>query len=598
MAAHLTEHLIGSILHEDPDSLKAAQEQGRSVSAPPVVAGHDEADQNGNGGALENPPEFEVYRQTAEYFAYYYSQRPIDPRLPVPLMTWEQYAVHQAAQQQMLKANSEAAFANGYLQVEQPVWGDGQGVSPSTMAKVNQGSRFLSLQERLQEDFPGGIADTLTVPGTNSQGSPGVPPRATSPTPTNGGGAASGPIPTGAPAFIPADQAYYEEQLANRMGNLNMSGGKRPGFEDEYGGQPAPFGVPNGRYYPQPRMPAGYPPPGAYMLPPGAPFLYGPPPPRADLGIAPRGLGYEWGGMPTPAFGTSALYSSSPDNASPIAGGFGAYAPPAYAVPAREMTVGYQGPKQNPQLPPANSNRFGFSGGKGAPIRSTLLEEFRSNKNKKFDLKDIVGHFVEFSGDQHGSRFIQQKLEAATAADKQLVFKEVYPHALNLMTDVFGNYVIQKFFEHGTAEQRRSLGETLQGQVLTLSLQMYGCRVVQKALEVISSEQQARLVKELEGHVMKCIKDQNGNHVIQKIIETVPIAYTQFIIDTFNNKVYQLATHPYGCRVIQRILEHPDSGMPNRTSPFFAFLQPFIVVHHFSASTPCLSAFVETVEWQ
>jgi len=56
-------------------------------------------------------------------------------------------------------------------------------------------------------------------------------------------------------------------------------------------------------------------------------------------------------------------------------------------------------------------------------VRSTLLEEFRSNKNKKFDLKDIVGHFVEFSGDQHGSRFIQQKLEAATAADKQLVFK-------------------------------------------------------------------------------------------------------------------------------------------------------------------------------
>jgi len=196
------------------------------------------------------------------------------------------------------------------------------------------------------------------------------------------------------------------------------------------------------------------------------------------------------------------------------------------------------------------------------PIRSSLLEEFRTSKNnKKFELKDIVGHFIEFSGDQHGSRFIQQKLESATVSEKNIVFKEIYPAALSLMTDVFGNYVIQKFFEHGTADHKRLLGETLVGNVLSLSLQMYGCRVVQKALEVISPEQQAHLVKELEGHVMKCVKDQNGNHVIQKVIEQVPAHFTQFIVDTFVNKVYTLATHPYGCRVIQRILEHHSDNL-------------------------------------
>ena len=47
-------------------------------------------------------------------------------------------------------------------------------------------------------------------------------------------------------------------------------------------------------------------------------------------------------------------------------------------------------------------------------------------------------------------RFIQQKLETAAVADKQLVFNEILPSALVLMVDVFGNYVIQKFFEHGT----------------------------------------------------------------------------------------------------------------------------------------------------
>lgn len=48
------------------------------------------------------------------------------------------------------------------------------------------------------------------------------------------------------------------------------------------------------------------------------------------------------------------------------------------------------------------------------------------------------------SSDQHGSRFIQQKLESCDVEEKALVFKEVLPHASKLMTDVFGNYVIQK----------------------------------------------------------------------------------------------------------------------------------------------------------
>jgi len=188
--------------------------------------------------------------------------------------------------------------------------------------------------------------------------------------------------------------------------------------------------------------------------------------------------------------------------------------------------------------------------------RSTLLEEFRNNKNRKFTLQDIIGHIVEFSGDQHGSRFIQQKLEEASPAEKQMVFKEILPSALRLMTDVFGNYVIQKFFEHGTPDQIKILGDELVGNVLSLSMQMYGCRVIQKALEVIDVEQQAKVVKELDGNIMKCVKDQNGNHVIQKCIEKVPPQLIQFIVETFYGQVYHLATHPYGCRVIQRILEY------------------------------------------
>ncbi|EYU45944.1 hypothetical protein ABFS82_04G087800 [Erythranthe guttata] len=187
---------------------------------------------------------------------------------------------------------------------------------------------------------------------------------------------------------------------------------------------------------------------------------------------------------------------------------------------------------------------------------STLLEEFKSNKTKCFELPEIAGHVVEFSADQYGSRFIQQKLETATTDEKNMVFQEIFPQALNLMTDVFGNYVIQKFFEHGMASQRRELASKLIGHVLTLSLQMYGCRVIQKAIEVVDVDQKINMVGELDGHVMRCVRDQNGNHVIQKCIESVPEDHIQFIVSTFFDQVVTLSTHPYGCRVIQRVLEY------------------------------------------
>ncbi|KAA8539279.1 hypothetical protein F0562_025971 [Nyssa sinensis] len=189
---------------------------------------------------------------------------------------------------------------------------------------------------------------------------------------------------------------------------------------------------------------------------------------------------------------------------------------------------------------------------------SSLLEELKNNKTRSIELSDIVDHVVEFSTDQYGSRFIQQKLETAPVEEKTKIFREIKPHARTLMTDVFGNYVIQKFFEHGTESQRKELASQLTGHVLALSLQMYGCRVIQKALEVVDEDHQTQMVAELDGSIMKCVRDQNGNHVIQKCIECVPQDRIQFIISAFFGQVVALSTHPYGCRVIQRVLEHCD----------------------------------------
>jgi hypothetical protein len=105
------------------------------------------------------------------------------------------------------------------------------------------------------------------------------------------------------------------------------------------------------------------------------------------------------------------------------------------------------------------------------------LSSIYSLGEKRADNKEIFGHIIEFSGDQHGSRLIQTKLEHATEADRQTMYNEIQPNALTLMTDVFGNYVIQKFFDYGSEEQIRGLAGVMKGHVWELSMQMYGCRV-------------------------------------------------------------------------------------------------------------------------
>lgn len=229
-------------------------------------------------------------------------------------------------------------------------------------------------------------------------------------------------------------------------------------------------------------------------------------------------------------------------------------------------------------------------------VRSPLLEEFRATSNsigrgigsvgdlgmsgggygpgigqvqngREWQLSEIKSNVVEFATDQHGSRFIQQKLELASSEDKESILKEALTDAQRLMTDVFGNYVVQKLLDHGGHSAVTLIASDLEGRMLALSLHMYGCRVVQKALEVLEASKRATLVRELDGHVLKCIRDQNGNHVIQKCVELVEPDSVQFIVDSVQGQAVALAGHSYGCRVVQRILEH---GAPNQKTPIMA----------------------------
>lgn len=187
---------------------------------------------------------------------------------------------------------------------------------------------------------------------------------------------------------------------------------------------------------------------------------------------------------------------------------------------------------------------------------SKLLEQFRLHAITNLRLNDLVGHVVEFSCDQHGSRFIQSNLERASVEQRRLVFEEVLPKAKSLMMDVFGNYVVQRLIQYGSDDEKEKLVRCIRGNVVALTLHVYGCRVVQTALEHLSQDTRREIIDELQGHVLECVKDQNGNHVIQKCIEQSQTNQNvQFMLDDFAKDVWGLSTHSYGCRVIQRVVE-------------------------------------------
>ncbi|KAH9882760.1 hypothetical protein J1614_000126 [Plenodomus biglobosus] len=223
------------------------------------------------------------------------------------------------------------------------------------------------------------------------------------------------------------------------------------------------------------------------------------------------------------------------------------------------MTMGMMNPmmpmQQQQQQPPRGPRDQQPNDGLGTMSDTLVTFKREQKQNKRWELPDIYGYVVEFAGDQHGSRFIQQKLETANSEVKERVFSALQGEALQLMQDVFGNYVIQKFFEHGDQTQKKILVGKMKGHVLALANQMYACRVVQKALEHALTDQQAAMVKELEKDVLRTVKDQNGNHVIQKVIDRVPMEHIQNIVEAFKGHVGILSINSYGCRVIQRLLE-------------------------------------------
>ncbi|XP_070295161.1 pumilio homolog 1, partial [Salvelinus sp. IW2-2015] len=195
------------------------------------------------------------------------------------------------------------------------------------------------------------------------------------------------------------------------------------------------------------------------------------------------------------------------------------------------------------QLFPSSRLRYGMSDVMPSG-RSRLLEDFRNNRYPNLQLREIAGHIMEFSQDQHGSRFIQLKLERASSAERQLVFSEI----LRLPITTHGRFVL------GTTSIRSSLSVCL--QVFVLSTHPYGCRVIQRILEHCLPDQTLSILEELHQHTEQLVQDQYGNYVIQHVLEHGRAEDKSKIVAEIRGNVLGLSQHKFASNVVEKCVSH------------------------------------------
>ena len=207
--------------------------------------------------------------------------------------------------------------------------------------------------------------------------------------------------------------------------------------------------------------------------------------------------------------------------------------------------------RQGGKFPNMNNNNYN---GNYIRIDNQFIRRTPINESATFE--EVYSSIPDICKSHSGSKIFQKVYDEGTEEQKQKIIDKLKPEVYSLSKDVFGNYVIQRLLESESPQNKKILISQLYNKIKELTLHMYGCRVIQKAIDLGDIDDIRRHLEELQGDLIKCVQDQNGNHVIQKLIEKLPKGEHGPIVNAIKGRVYQLSIHQYGCRVIQRIFEY------------------------------------------
>ncbi|VAI14894.1 unnamed protein product [Triticum turgidum subsp. durum] len=190
--------------------------------------------------------------------------------------------------------------------------------------------------------------------------------------------------------------------------------------------------------------------------------------------------------------------------------------------------------------------------------QATSPKKCAAAKSSKYEsLVGLRGYMYHVARDQHGCRFLQQRLDDGKR-EVDFIFTGVARHAVDLMVNPFGNYLMQKLLAVCSEEQRMGIVLTLTKDpfvLVRISLNVHGTRAVQKLIESLRAREEIQLVvAALRPGFLELIKDPNGNHVVQKCLQSFGADDNKPIFDAAAVYCLDIGMQCHGCCVLQRCI--------------------------------------------
>ncbi|KAF0889597.1 hypothetical protein E2562_029271 [Oryza meyeriana var. granulata] len=192
-----------------------------------------------------------------------------------------------------------------------------------------------------------------------------------------------------------------------------------------------------------------------------------------------------------------------------------------------------------------------------APAAAACPKKCAAAAARYESLAGLRGFLYHIARDQHGCRFLQQRLDDGKR-EVDFIFAGVARHAVELMVNPFGNYLMQKLLAVCDDDQRMAIVLTLTKDPFVLvrvSLNVHGTRAVQKLIESLRTRVEIQLVVEaLRPGFLELIKDPNGNHVVQRCLQSFDANDNKAIFEAAAVHCLDIGMQCHGCCVLQRCI--------------------------------------------
>lgn len=184
------------------------------------------------------------------------------------------------------------------------------------------------------------------------------------------------------------------------------------------------------------------------------------------------------------------------------------------------------------------------------------IMECSSKENQTKMIEQLNNKVKDLTLHMYGCRVIQKALDLSSSQKAMEFLSELQPDLKRCIEDQNGNHVIQKIIEKLPKDKIDIILSVVYGNVYELSIHQYGCRVVQKIYDYSDNKAKTQILNEIFEKYNELCQDPFGNYVIQNILSKVEKGQCnpKFYLG-LEGKVYQYSLHKFASNVVEKCLE-------------------------------------------